>query len=167
LPSVNRIVNKNKGEKMAHKPFNLYKRPSQKKNKYVWYVRFYDEDGNRLAGRSTGQASKAAAENWAYEQLKKGIISSPKNITFGKFAEDWWIWNKCSYIKGKIARGGVISRSYTDLMRAYLDNHILPYFKDIKLQKINTRLIEKWLMKLSEKPGRTGKILSHATVNHC
>jgi hypothetical protein len=100
------------------------------------------------------------------EQLKKGIISSSKNITFGKYAEDWWIWDKCSYIKGKMIRGGEISRSYADLMRAYQENHILPYFKNIKLQKISTRLIEKWLIMLSKKPGRTGRILSHATVNH-
>ena len=137
---------------MAHKLFNLYKRPTTKKNKHLYYVRFYDEEGNRLPGRSTGQTSKAAAETWAFEQLKRGIISSPKNITFGKFAEDWWIWDKCPYIKGKIARGGEMSGSYADLMRAYLKNHILPYFKNIKLQKINTRLIEKWLLTLSEKP---------------
>jgi integrase len=152
---------------MAHKPFHLYKRPATKKNKYLWYVRFYDEEGNRLAGRSTGQTSKAAAETWAFEQLKRGLISSPKNITFGKYAEDWWIWDKCPYIKGKIARGVEISRSYADLMRAYLVHHILPYFKNIKLQKINTRLIENWLLNLSEKLGITGKILSPATVNHC
>ena len=152
---------------MAHKPFNLYKRPTRKKNKYTWYVRFYDEEGNRLPGRSTNQTSKSAAEIWAYEQLKKGIISSQKNITFGKYAQDWWIWSKCSYIKGKIARGGDISRAYADLMRAYLENHILPYFEKIKLQKINVRLIEKWLMNLSEKTGRTGIVLSPSTVNHC
>ncbi len=71
---------------MAHKPFNLYKRPATKNNKYTWYVRFYDEEGNRLAGRSTGQTSKSAAETWSYEQLKRGLIASQKNITFGKYA---------------------------------------------------------------------------------
>jgi integrase len=52
-------------------------------------------------------------------------------------------------------------------MRAYLVNHILPHFKNKKLQKINTRIIENWILALREKPGRTGKILSHTTVNHC
>ena len=56
---------------MVHKPFNLYKRPTQKKNKYIWYVRFYNEDGNRLTACSTGQTTKAAAETWVYELLKK------------------------------------------------------------------------------------------------
>lgn len=48
-----------------HKPFSLYKRPTTKKNKQIYYCQFYDESGNRLTARSTGQTSKAAAENWA------------------------------------------------------------------------------------------------------
>ena len=152
---------------MPHKPFHLYKRPTTKKNKCIYYVQFYDEDGNRLTARSTGHASKAAAETWSFEQLKKGIIATEKNITFGKYAENWWIWGKCQYVKGKIARGGDLSRAYVDLMRAYLANHILPYLKNKKLQKINSRIIENWILALKEKPGRTGNILSHTTVNHC
>ena len=120
---------------MSHKPFHLYKRPTTRNNKHIYYVQFYDEDGNRLTARSTGQKSKAAAETWAYEQLKKGIIATEKNITFGKYAENWWTWDKCQYVKGKIARGGGVSRAYADLMKAYLVNHILPYFKNKNLQK--------------------------------
>jgi len=32
---------------MAHEPFNLYQRPTTKNNRFVYYVQFYDEDGNR------------------------------------------------------------------------------------------------------------------------
>jgi hypothetical protein len=67
---------------MAHKPFNVYKRPTTKKKKYVYYIQFYDEEGNRLTAKSSGQSSRAAAEAWAHEQLKKGIITTEKNITF-------------------------------------------------------------------------------------
>lgn len=152
---------------MPHKPFNLFKRPTTKKSKFIYYVQFYDDEGNRITARSTGQTSKSAAETWAYEQLKRGIIASQKNITFGQYAQDWWIWDKCYYVKGKLARGGDISRAYVDLMRAYLENHILLFFEKKKLQKINTLMIEKWMMGLREKPGRTGNLLSHTTVNHC
>ncbi|MBA7658556.1 hypothetical protein ES703_66512 [subsurface metagenome] len=41
-----------------HKKFHLYRRKNKKGN--VFYVRFYDEYGNRMPGRSTGQTSKAA-----------------------------------------------------------------------------------------------------------
>ena len=47
---------------MAHRPFNLYKRPTTKNGKYIYYVQFYDEYGNRLTALSTGQTSKAAAD---------------------------------------------------------------------------------------------------------
>jgi hypothetical protein len=66
---------------MAHKLFHLYKRPTSKEKKYVYYCRFYDpETGERLPGRSTGQTSKAAAENWAFEQIQKGKVVSHKSI---------------------------------------------------------------------------------------
>jgi integrase len=152
---------------MPHKPFHLYKRSTTKNTKHIYYVQFYDDDGNRLTARSTGQTSKAAAETWSYEQLKRGLIATQKNITFGKYAENWWIWDKCEYVKGKIARGGELSMAYVDLMRAYLVNHILPCFNNKKLQKINTRIIENWIMILREKPSKTGHLLSHTTVNHC
>jgi hypothetical protein len=75
---------------MAHKPFNLYKRPA-KNGKNIYYVQFYDDAGIRLGAKSTGQTSKAAAESWAYEQLKNGQIVTKKNITFGQYALEWWV----------------------------------------------------------------------------
>jgi len=152
---------------MAHRAFNLYKRPTTKNGKYIYYVQFYDEYGNRLTARSTGQTSKAAAENWSYEQLRKGIIATDKNITFGRFAKTWWIWDKCQYVNGRRARGASISRAYVDSMKRLLDLHILPHFKDNKLQKINSRIVETWVMTLRGKSGRNGNALSHTTVNHC
>ena len=91
---------------VAHKPFNLYKRSTTKNNRFIYYVQFYDEDENRLGAQSTGQTSKAAAEEWAYAQLQKEIIVTEKKITFGQYAKDWWIWDRCRYV---------------DLMHSYLD----------------------------------------------
>ena len=152
---------------MTHKPFNLYKRSTKKPGKFIYYCQFYDESGNRMTAVSTGQTSKAAAETWAIEQIKRGIITSDKNITFAQYAQSWWVWDECSYVKSRIARGATITRSYVDSMRGYLQNHILPYFGDTKLQKISSNMIEKWLMDLREKPGKRGIILSPTTVNRC
>jgi len=38
-----------------------------KNNKFIYYVQFYDEYGNRPTARSSGKTSKAAAEAWAAE----------------------------------------------------------------------------------------------------
>jgi hypothetical protein len=54
-----------------------------------------------MTARSTGQTSKAAAETWAFEQLKKGFIVTEKNINFGRYAQDWWVWDKCPYTKAR------------------------------------------------------------------
>ena len=113
---------------MPHKPFHLYPRPNSN-GKNIWYVRFYDESGNRMSAGDTGQTSKAAAENWAHEQLKRGVITTQKNISFGKYAENWWEWDKCSYVKGRLARGRNLSRRYIDEMYALLHNHILHILK--------------------------------------
>ena len=120
-----------------------------------------------MTARSTGQTSKAAAETWAYEQLKKGVISTEKNISLGKFAENFWIWGKCHYIRSRLTRGANISRTYVDDMRTMLIKHILPYFENIKLQKIRSRHVEKWLIELSQKKKKDGTAFSATSVNRC
>jgi len=115
---------------MPYKPFTLYKRHITD-GKHIYNVRFRDEEGNRLPGRSTSQTSKAAAENWAFKQLNKGLISPQKNITFGQYAKDWWVYDRYPYIQGKIARGFKPSRTYADDMRSLFVNHIIYRFKNV------------------------------------
>ena len=141
-----------------HKPFNLYKRKTKKG--HIFYCQFYDDTGKRLTAKSTGQTSKAAAENWSIEQLKSGKVITQKTITFQQYAENWWLWDKCNYIKSKLLRGSRISKSYADTQRSYLVHHILPYFKDIKLIKITPAFIEKWLFQLKDTS------LTPTTINH-
>ncbi|HDY90410.1 MAG TPA: hypothetical protein ENH82_20105 [bacterium] len=152
---------------MSHKYFHLHKRPSSKKGKYIYYVQFYDEYGDRLTAKSTGQTSKAAAENWSYEQLRKGLVFVNKKLTFNEYARDWWYWDRCQYIKRKIARNKRISREYADTNRSYLDTHIIPYFGKKILYKITPNMVETWLFSLREKIGKTGKLLSATTANCC
>ena len=150
---------------MAHKYFHLHKRPSRKKGKYIYYVQFYNDDGKRLSAKSTGQISKAAAENWARDQLEKGLVFIKSSRLFSDYAQNWWIWDKCEYIKRRLARGRSISRDYADTMRSYLTWHVLPYFSNIKLHKITPRMVEDWLFSLREK--KANKSLSASTANCC
>ena len=48
---------------MAHKPFNLHKRPTTKNHKHIYYVQFYDESDSRMTAVSTGQTTKSAAKS--------------------------------------------------------------------------------------------------------
>ena len=152
---------------MAHKPYTLYKRPTTKKGKFVFYVQFRDPDTEkRLAGMSTGQPTKSAAETWVIEKLKKGGISSKSNVPFSRYAENWWIWNKCSYLQRKAARGAPISRSYCDKNKRNLEEYILPYFRDIKLSRITPAQIEEFLFDLKDHEYKEGQKLAPKTVNH-
>jgi integrase len=152
---------------MPRKPYTLYKRKTKKNKRFIYYCQFRDDDGNRMTARSTGQTSKTAADAWAIDQLRRGLITLKKNITFGQYAEGWWVPDKCKYIKGKIARGSRISPDYTDGMLTYSKKHILPYFTTARLRNITADQVEEWLLALREKPGRSGTLLSPTTVNHC
>jgi integrase len=120
-----------------------------------------------MTARSTGQASKTAAEAWAIDQLRRGLITFKKNITFGQYAADWWLWDRCRYIKGRLASGARIPQDYVDGMRIYPRKHILPYFDSTELQNITADEVENWVLGLREKPRSSGTPLSPTTVNHC
>jgi len=143
------------------KPFYLHKRTTKRKGRPVYYVQFRGEGGARSSAISTGQTSKGAAEAWAIDFLRKGgSLPTQGRMTFEQYAADWWIYDKCPYIKGKLARGFNISKGYAVVRRSYLDRHVLPEFGKIKLMSINPRMIEVWVMGLKDE-GR----LSPATIN--
>jgi hypothetical protein len=61
---------------MPARPFILCRRPTTRKDRYVYYAQFRDEAGKRSSAVSTGQTSRAAAESWANQWLKNGKIPS-------------------------------------------------------------------------------------------
>jgi hypothetical protein len=152
---------------MALKNFHLHKRPTTKKNRFIYYVQFIDETNRRLNARSTGQTSRAAAEKWAVKQLQKGTYASKKDITFAKYAEDWWLWDKCKYIRVHLAHGKKLSQRYADEMRSLLNNYLLPFFGKYRMKMITRALSDDWLIWLHENPGVSGKHLSVTTINRC
>ena len=141
-------------------PFSIQKRPTTKKGKYIYYVQFRDERGNYTSAMSSGQTSKSAAMVWAQEYLKNGPVPTQRGFTFAKYAKDWWIWDKCAYVKGKLARGKTISKLYAEGSRRNLEKHLLPYWGDWKLTNIKPFDVEDWLMDMYENSG-----LNPATLN--
>jgi hypothetical protein len=71
------------------------------------------------------------------------------------------------YVSRKLARGHSMSRRYVDVRRGYLDKHLLPYFREVKLANINGRMIEEWITALRQKKAERGGLLSATTVNQC
>jgi len=157
---------------MSKKRFYLIKRADRLTNgKATYYARFRNEAGELLPWRSTGETAKTRAELWALDQIKLGFKMTDKRMRFSEYAENWWKWDKCSYVRRKLARGKSLSKGYADARRTYLERHILPAFKDMFLQEITAGMIENWLMALKDAP-RNPRVpeslpLSPTTVNHC
>ena len=144
-----------------HERFTLVQRPL-KSGRKVYYVRFRGPDGERLAWRSTGQTSKAAARRWAEEYLKRGLLPGNETITLRQMSARVWDWDS-EYLKGQRARGRQIGRSYVAIQKANMENHVLPTLGDKPVAKITRTDIERWqLVKHEEENG-----LASRTINHC
>ena len=97
--------------------------------------------------------------------MKKGKLIPEKELLFSAYAENWWVWDKCDYVKAKLLRSEEgkpqISKGYARDRRKDLMNYILPEFGNSRLSNISSARVEKWLFKLTETT-----TLAHATINH-
>ena len=84
-----------------------------KKRKPIFYVQFYDETGVCLPRESSGQTSKAAAENWAWNELNSRNVGR-RDLKIPVFAENWIDWEKCIYLQRERNRRNY-SRHYADI----------------------------------------------------
>ncbi len=139
-------------------PFSIY--PRHFKNNTTYYYRTYDKNGHRTSGISTGQTTKTAARAFCQRLLKEEKLLFSKYISFNEYAKNWWIYDKCKYIKSRIERGGSFSPSHADNHRRNMEKHILPVFSKYKLEQITSGQIEKWLFSFKDNG------LSNTTANH-
>jgi hypothetical protein len=95
---------------------------------------------------------------WALEQIKKGVIPTRADMTFGAYAKNWFVWDKCGYIKRKRAHGNSISHGYVESRRIHLKNNITPYFTSRRFVSLKPHDIETWLQKLRLKGLANGTI---------
>lgn len=128
-----------------YKPFTLFKRPTTKKRKYIYYCQFRDENGKRMTAVSTGKSTKAEAEAWAYNKISKGKVGRIHPLRFADFAKDFFVWDRCKYLAKKKERGSY-SKSYAEGQRSLLVHHILPYFADSLIDTLTIHDIEDWLI---------------------
>jgi integrase len=140
--------------------FSLYKRP-RKNKKPVFYARFRKPDGTWSSGRSTGQTSEGAAQNWALQQLENG---KAKAFTSGCPTLKQWtngFWGAGGqYHREREARGYSISHVYLENSRRSLEKYILPVFGNRRLYELDPATLDAFFLNLYEESG-----LSGSTVN--
>ena len=135
-------------ERMTEGTYTLYKR----ENGY-WYYWTYDKFGRRFQ-KSTGKKTKSAANAVAAERLKNGTLLTFKDAipytTFSEYVRDFYIWGKCRYIQGRLARGFTYSKKAAKTNRYYLEHYIVPYFGDKAIEEITLSELNSWLIFLPE-----------------
>ena len=93
----------------------------------------------------------------------RGELLPIKRQTFEAYVRDWWIWERCPYIRSRLARGGKISRLYADSQRQRLVKYLLPKFgKKSKKKKRKEREKEEPPTGLSKKLSLEHKYFEHS-----
>lgn len=130
--------------------YTLHSRPS--KSGAVWHVSWHDTDGVRHV-RSTGQpvnlALKDRGRTLAERAAMRFIGTTPHKIpTLAKYAEDFYVWNRCTYIKRQHAKGKGFNKHWAAEQRGLMDNYVFPRFGEMRLDAITLPAVERWLVDL-------------------
>jgi integrase len=127
-----------------HNDFTLFTRkvPS---GKTVVYYYAYDDEGRRLGPWTTGEANKTAARNYCNRLNREGrLLPGPKGIpTFEEYSKGFWEWETCPYLKDRRKRKN-LTRAYADKNKKVVQSQLLPYFGNMRLDKITPEVIEEW-----------------------
>jgi integrase len=146
--------------------YTIYKHRRNREGKWAYYAHFYDpETGKRLPARSTYRTSAKDARTWCRARIAAGDYHPKNQMTFREFTDGWWLYDSCSYVQKKLARGFSMSRSYVENRRSELENHIWSEFGDKRLGWISTGEIEDFMMGLRTKKGRYKRPLSEKRIN--
>jgi len=136
------------------KRFRLYKRADRRD----WHFYFYDETGRRRF-RKTAHRARWRAEEEARDFVKEYFdgLGTREEITFTEYTKDFFVWDKCTWIKRQHATGKSFSRVMARHRRGHLRNYILPVFGERNLADLKAHEIQAWLVSLP---------LSNQTKNH-
>ena len=121
---------------------NIYK--NKKNGTYAIDISLgYDEYGKRIRTTKKGIKELNEAKKILHsEELKRNIRNNILNISkFEDGIEEYYEW--CT-LSGKVSNESLRKK------KCRFDKHIIPYFKNIKLEKIDENFILKWHQKLNE-----------------
>lgn len=142
--------------------FRLYRRGK------IWYYWTYDDYGKRHR-YSTGERRKSDAFEFCMKRKEAGCLlqirrekAQNRNITLDEFGWDFWDYDTCPIVQGKILRGGHYGKKVALANGSRYRQHISPFLGKRKLQDLSRAEIEKWLLNL---PGEHK--LANKSANNC
>ena len=120
----------------------------------TWYVKCYYEDylGRRQQKKKRGFKTKREAK--AYEDNFLATESKAPSTLFSDLLAQYYI-----YIKPRVAP------TTLEHKQGVMDNHVMPVFRDVPINKITTERVLAWQEELRTKPGTNNQPLKPSTVN--
>lgn len=148
--------------KFIENGFSLYRRG----NGY-WYYTVYDANGKRWQKSTGTNGSKTEARSVCFQRAREGSLlegcvvgREDPPVVFGKFAADFYDYDRCPYIRSRLARGFSYQRKTAANYRYYLLEYIMPAFGKRRMNEITVAEINGWLLDLPEE-----KHISNKTAN--
>jgi len=133
----------------------------------VWYYRTYDGDVRtvpRSTGiEATGPTSRARAIKYCTGLLVAGTLLHPKEETFARYAEGWFILGSCAWLADRMASGApgrpAIARAYLESLEMHLRLYLVPFFGPVKMVDLKPSRVKEFRLWMQ------GKGLSNKTIN--
>jgi integrase len=128
-----------------HNDFTLFKRTVPSGQTVVYYYA-YDGEGKRLGPWTTGELTLTAGRNHRNRLNREGrILPGPKNLlTFAEYAQGFWDWETSPYLKERKKRYK-LTRSYADKNGKVAVHTLIPYFGNMRLDKITAEEVDMWV----------------------
>jgi integrase len=125
--------------------------------KYKAQITIGYQNGKQVRKSITGSKTEVVlALNQFKADKLKGTLTGPNAITFETYAKRWLEIKKGSAIK---------LRSYVTYEDA-LTRHILPFFKDYRIQKITTGIINDYIMEKTKAEVASNTLIQHKSIIH-
>lgn len=124
--------------------FSLY--PRKVCGKTIWYYRTYSPRGERTTGKSTGCTSRVKASLFCEELIRRNKLYSGTNLTFEMYTSGWFEEGS-DWLEEKKKIAGKDKPFSENTLKSYKNNFerwILPFFKDMPLNKITPEIIRKF-----------------------
>ncbi|MCL2244201.1 MAG: site-specific integrase [Treponema sp.] len=127
--------------------FGIFPRRSRKTILYYYWI--YDCNGKRKY-RSTGKQDYYEAIKFCRSLLIKGQLYLGTSYSFKSYTEDFFIYDKCPYIKSRLLRGYSYGKTWAKKERSLLVKYIQPYFKETDIRTISQNMIDNFILSLKE-----------------
>jgi integrase len=117
----------------------------------------YDDNGKRCF-HSTGKRNRDEAVKFCRNLQLQGKLHSRTALSFIAYTKDFFIYEKCPYIKHRLTRGNTYSRSWAKRQKKLLDTEITPHFNTWDISAITFKNIDEFIMALKNKDYSNKKI---------